>query len=222
MAKPDWISFSESSGEGSGNFSILVDKNDSTSARSGVVTVKTISGLTHKIQVSQAGKVANYIQGSGPFCEIGVTADAFPSGISQVTFCAAIILSDDTQIDAGTLTLTKNESEGLSFGTLSLDSDSKSIGSGLGVKQILIFCNPGSTPWASPFRKVVASLENDPGNIVFGPDTGVNFLATYAQPELYAVGFNMETSIPIDGDILLVYKGDSSNLPGIVFTELYR
>lgn len=222
MAKPDWISFSESSGEGSGNFSILVDKNDSTSARSGVVTVKTISGLTHEIQVSQAEKVANYIQGSGPFCEIGVTADAFPSGISQVTFCAAIILSDDTQIDAGTLTLTKNESEGLSFGTLSLDSDSKSIGSGLDVKQILIFCNPGSTPWASPFRKVVASLENDPGNIVFGPDTGVNSLATYAQPKLYAVGFNMETPIPIDGDILLVYKGDSSNLPGIVFTELYR
>lgn len=61
MAKPDWISFSESSGEGSGNFSILVDKNDSTSARSGVVTVKTISGLTHEIQVSQAEKVANSI-----------------------------------------------------------------------------------------------------------------------------------------------------------------
>lgn len=132
------------------------------------------------------------------------------------------MLSDDTQIEAGTLTLTKNESERFSFGTLSLDSDSEPIGNGLSVKQILIFCNPGSTPWASPFRKVVASLENDPGNIVFGPDTGVDFLATYAQPKLYVVGFNMETPIPIDGNILLVYKGDPSNLPGIVFTELYR
>ena len=222
MAKPDWISFSESSGEGSGNFSILVNKNDSTSARSGVVTIKTISGLTHEIQVSQAGKVENYIQGSGPFCEIGVTADAFPSGISQVTFCVAIILSDDTQVKAGTLTLTKDESTGLSFGTLSLNSEQVSVGSGIDVKQILIFCNPGSTAWASPFRKVTASLENDPGNIVFGPDIGVNYLATFAQPYLFAAGFNMNTPIPIDGDILLAYKGDSDNLPGIVFTELLR
>lgn len=222
MAKPDWISFSESSGEGSGNFFILVDKNDSTSARSGVVTVKTISGLTHEIQVSQAGKVENYLEGQGSFCEIGVTADAFPSGISQVTFCAAIILSDDTQVKAGTLTLTKDESTGLSFGTLSLDSEQVSLGSGIGVKQILIFCNPGNKPWASPFRKVTASLENDPGSIVFGPDIGGVIAATFAQPYLYAAGFNMETPIPIDGDLLLTYKGDPNNLPGIVFTELLR
>ena len=222
MAKPNWITVNPSSGEGTGSFNVTCAENTSTSARSGIITVRTLGGLTREIQVSQAGKVENYIQGSGPFCEIGVTTDAFPTGISQVTFCAAIILSDNTQINAGTLTLTKNESEGLSSGTLSLDSDSRSIGSGLNVKQILIFCNPGSTPWASPFRKVVASLENDPGNIVFGSDTGVDFSATYAQPELYAVGFNMETPIPIDGDILLVYRGDSSNLPGIVFTELYR
>lgn len=222
MAKPDWISFSESSGEGSGSFSILVDKNDSTSARSGVVTIKTISGLTREIQVSQAEKVKNYIQGSGPFCEVGISTDAFPSGLSQVTFCTNIVLSDDTVIKAGTLTLSKDESAGLSFGILSLDSDSMSIGSELSVKQILITCNPGSTPWEVPFRKVTASLENDPGNIVFGPDIGVNYLATFAQPELYAVGFNMETPIPIDGDIMLVYKGDSNNLPGILFTGFPR
>lgn len=222
MAKPDWITVNPSSGKGTGGFNVTFAENTSTSARSGVVTVKTISGLTHEIQVSQAGKVENYIQGSGPFCEVGVTADAFPSRVSQVTFCTQIVLSDNTTIKAGTLTLPKNESEGFSFGILSLDSDSMSIGSGLSVKQILITCNPGSTPWDVPFRKVTASLENDPGNIVFGPDTGVNYLATFAQPELYTAGFNMETPIPIDGDIMLVYKGDSNNLPGIVFTELQR
>lgn len=222
MAKPDWITVNPPAGLGIGNFNIVVAENTSTSARSGVVTVKTISGLTHEIQVTQEGKVENYIQGSGPFCEIGVTADAFPTGISQVTFCAAIILSDDTQVEAGTLTLTKDESTGLSFGTLSLNSEQVSVGSGIDIKQILIFCNPGNKPWDSPFRKVTASLENDPGIIVFGPDTGVNYLATFAQPYLYAAGFNMETPIPIDGDILLVYEGDSDNLPGIVFTELLR
>lgn len=222
MAKPDWITTSPSSGMSGGAFNIIVAENPSTSMRSGVVTVKTISGLTYEIQVSQAEKVESYIQGSGPFCEVGITADAFPSGVSQVTFCTQIVLSDDTTIKAGTLTLPKNEREGFSFGTLSLDSDSMSMGSGLSVKQILIACNPGSTPWDVPFKKVIASLENDPGNIVFGPDIGVNYLATFAQPESYAVGFNMETPIPIDGDIMLVYKGDSNNLPGIVFTGLQR
>ena len=222
MAKPDWITTSPSSGMSGGAFNIIVAENTSTSPRSGIVTVKTISGLTHEIQVSQAGKVENYLEGQGSFCEIGVTADAFPSGISQVTFCAAIILSDDTQVKAGTLTLTKDESTGLSFGTLSLDSEQVSVGSGIGVKQILIFCNPGNKPWASPFRKVTASLENDPGSIVFGPDIGGVIAATFAQPYLYAAGFNMETPIPIDGDLLLTYKGDPNNLPGIVFTELLR
>ena len=222
MAKPDWITTSPSSGMSGGAFNIIVAENTSTSARSGVVTVKTISGLTQEIQVSQAGKVENYIQGSGPFCEIGITADAFPTGISQVTFCTLIILSDNTQVEAGTLTLTKDESTGFSFGTLSLNSEQVSVGSEINIKQILIFCNPGNKPWDSPFRKVTASLVNDPGNIVFGPDIGVNYLATFAQPYLYAAGFNMETPIPIDGDILLVYKGDSDNLPGIVFTELLR
>ena len=221
MAKPDWITLSKNSGTGNDTVIVTAAKNTTGAARSGIVTVKTISGLTHEIQVSQEG-VENYIQGSGPFCEIGIQAEAFPSGISQVTFCAAIILSDGTQIDASTLTLTKNGTKGFSYGILSLDSDSLLIGSGIDVKQILIFCNPGNIPWATPFNRVVASLEYDPGNIVFGPDIGVDFSATYAQPELYAVGFNMETPIPIDGDILLVYKGGSNNLPAIEFTELYR
>lgn len=222
MAKPDWITTSISSAMNGGAFSMVVAENTSTSPRSGIVTVKTASGLTQEIQVTQAGKVVNSIHGSGPFCEVGITTDAFPTGISQVTFCAVIILSDDTEVEAGTLTLTKDESTGLSFGTLSLNSEQVSVGSGINIKQILIFCNSGNKPWDSPFRKVTASLENDPGNIVFGPDTGVNYSATFAQPYLYAVGFNMETPIPIDGDILLVYKGDSDNLPGIVFTELPR
>ena len=57
MAKPDWITVNPSSGKGTGGFNVTFAENPSTSARSGVVTVKTISGLTHEIQVSQAEKV---------------------------------------------------------------------------------------------------------------------------------------------------------------------
>lgn len=56
MAKPNWITVNHSSGTGAGIFTITFAQNTSTSSRSGIVTVKSLSGLTHEIQVTQAGK----------------------------------------------------------------------------------------------------------------------------------------------------------------------
>lgn len=56
MAKPNWITVNPSSGAGAGIFAITFAQNTSTSSRSGIVTVKSLSGLTHEIQVTQAGK----------------------------------------------------------------------------------------------------------------------------------------------------------------------
>lgn len=56
MAKPNWITVNPSSGIGAGMFRITFAQNTSTSSRSGIVTVKSLSGLTHEIQVTQAGK----------------------------------------------------------------------------------------------------------------------------------------------------------------------
>lgn len=56
MAKPNWITVNPSSGTGAGIFKITFAQNTSTSSRSGIVTVKSLSGLTHEIQVTQAGK----------------------------------------------------------------------------------------------------------------------------------------------------------------------
>jgi hypothetical protein len=56
MAKPNWITVNPSSGTGAGIFKITFAQNTSTSSRSGIVTVKSLSGLTHKIQVTQEGK----------------------------------------------------------------------------------------------------------------------------------------------------------------------
>lgn len=52
MAKPNWITVNPSSGEGTGSFNVTCAENTSTSARSGVITVRTLGGLTHEIQVS--------------------------------------------------------------------------------------------------------------------------------------------------------------------------
>lgn len=56
MAKPNWITVNPSSGTGAGIFKITLAQNTSTSARSGIVTVKSLSGLTHEIQITQEGK----------------------------------------------------------------------------------------------------------------------------------------------------------------------
>lgn len=222
MAKPDWVTVSPSSGVGAGNFDIVVAPNTSTSARNGVVTVKTIGGQTHTIEVSQEGRPANSIQGSGKFCSIGIPASNFPSGVNQVTFCASIILSDSSsqQIKGGTLTLTKDESTGLSFGDLSLDSEKIAVGSEVYVQRILVTCNPGNVPWSTPFNRVTGSLEYDPGNIAFGTSTSsTSYSASFQQPFGYAWGFYIPNRIPILGETTLIYK-NPSDLPGILITEL--
>lgn len=220
MAKPDWITTSISSAMNGGAFIMIVAENTSTSPRSGVVTVKTASGLTQEIQVSQAGKVANSIQGSGKFCSIGIEAGTFPSGVNQVTFCASIILSGNTQqIEAGTLTLTKDESTGMSFGDLSLDSEKISVDSGVYVERILVTCNSGNIPWSTPFNRLIGELAYDPGNIAFGTSTSsTSYSASFQQPFGYAWGFFIER-VPISGETTLVYK-TPSELPAILITEL--
>lgn len=221
MAKPDWITVNPSSGKGTGTFNVTFAENTSTSPRSGVVTVKNASGLTHEIQVNQAGKVANSIQGSGKFCSIGIEADTFPFGVNQVTFCASIILSGNTQqISAGTLTLTKDKRAGISFGDLSLDSEKIAVGSGIYVERILITCNPGNIPWSKPFNRFTGSLEYNPGNIAFRTSTSpTSYSASFEQPFGYAWGFYIPEKIPISGETTLVYK-TPSDLPAILITEV--
>ena len=221
MAKPDWITVNPSSGEGTGSFNVTCAENTSTSARSGVITVRTLGGLTREIQVSQAGKVANYIQGSGVFCGIGLNASVYPAGVSQVTFCVQIILSDGTQIQAGTVTLTKNESEGISTGELSLDSEKIAVNNGVTVKEIGITCNPGSTPWATPFNRCVGTLDNNPENLAFGTSTSsTTHPATFRQFTHAACGFVISNPVPISGDTTFVYKGNLYNIPVIIINEL--
>lgn len=221
MAKPDWVTVSPSSGVGAGSFNIVVASNASTSARSGVVTVKTVGGQTHTIEVSQAGKPANSIQGSGKFCSIGIEADTFPFGVNQVTFCASIILSGSSQqINAGTLTLTKDKSTEISFGDLSLDSEKISVDSGVYVERILVTCNPGNIPWSTPFNRVTGKLMYDPGNIAFGTSTSsTSHSASFQQPFGYAWGFYISGGVFISGETTLVYK-TPSDLPAILITEL--
>lgn len=61
MAKPSWITLSKLSGTGNDTVIITAEKNVSTIPRSGVVIVKTASGLIDVIQVRQEGKAANSI-----------------------------------------------------------------------------------------------------------------------------------------------------------------
>lgn len=218
MAKPDWITVNPSSGKGIGSFNVTLAENTSTSARSGVVTVKTISGLTHEIQVSQAGKVANSIQGSGFFCVIGLFASTYPAGVSQVTFCVQIRLSNGDLVQAGTVTLTKDEVEGISTGRLYLDSEKIAVNSGVTVDEIAITCNPGSTPWTAPFNRCVGTLDYDPGNISFGTSAS-SHSATFIQIAMGVCGFIISNPVPILGDTTFVYKGQP-DVPNILITEL--
>ena len=54
MAKPNWISLSKSSGTGGGSVNVTASSNSNTHSRSGTITVKTASGLTKMVSVSQA------------------------------------------------------------------------------------------------------------------------------------------------------------------------
>lgn len=56
MAKPSWISLSKSSGTGGGQVNVTASANDSSMySRQGSITVKTTSGLTKTVSVTQNG-----------------------------------------------------------------------------------------------------------------------------------------------------------------------
>ena len=57
MAKPSWITLSKSSGTGGGSVSVSASSNRHTSTRSGSLTVKTTSGITKTVSISQAKAV---------------------------------------------------------------------------------------------------------------------------------------------------------------------
>lgn len=220
MAKPDWITVNPSSGEGAGSFNIIFAENPSTSARSGVVTVKSISGLTHEIQVTQTGKVANFIQGSGKFCSIGVSVSILPDRLSQITFCAQIVLSNGTKVGAGYLTLTTNGNSVI-FGDLTLDSEKLPVNGQANITSIFVTCVPGNEPWTHPFAYCVGRLEYNPGNIAFGVvGSSQTYSATFEQFSVNTWGFSFSTPIPISGDTTLVYKGNTDNTPAIFIERL--
>lgn len=63
MAKPDWITLGNSSGTGGASVQVTAGANASTSQRSGILTIKTASGLTKTVSVEQAGLVLNLVVG---------------------------------------------------------------------------------------------------------------------------------------------------------------
>lgn len=58
MAKPSWIATNPSSGTGGGSVNVIANRSTSSSPRSGTITVKTASGLTKTVSVSQAAYVS--------------------------------------------------------------------------------------------------------------------------------------------------------------------
>lgn len=58
MAKPSWITLDKSSGTGGSTVKVTAtgNVNASGSSRSGTLTVKTASGLTKTVSLSQAGR----------------------------------------------------------------------------------------------------------------------------------------------------------------------
>lgn len=66
MAKPSWVTLDKSSGTGGGSVKVTASQNTGSSARSGTLTIKTASGLTKTVSVSQ--KPSKYtISFSGSF-----------------------------------------------------------------------------------------------------------------------------------------------------------
>ena len=53
MAKPSWITLSKSSGTGGGSVNVTAAENTGNAPRSGVLTIRTSSGLTKTVSVSQ-------------------------------------------------------------------------------------------------------------------------------------------------------------------------
>ena len=212
MAKPDWITVNPSSGEGTGSFNVTCAENTSTSARSGVITVRTLGGLTREIQVNQAGKVANFLQASGDCCTISVPKSVFGIPVI-VTFSVSLWCSDGSKIPAGSVTLI-NEGNKVAFGSLSFNLAKTPIGSGVTVNRVVITSNAGST-------QCTGRLLYNPGDISFGTaESSITYPATFVQFTNTELGFNIPTPVPISGETTFVYKGDVEDLPTIQITKL--
>ena len=54
MAKPTWVTLDKSSGTGGGSVKVTASNNSGSSTRSGSLNVKTASGLTKSVSLSQA------------------------------------------------------------------------------------------------------------------------------------------------------------------------
>jgi hypothetical protein len=142
MAKPNWITVNPSSGTGARRFEITFAQNTSTSSRSGIVTVKSLSGLTHEIQVTQAGKATKgkitfeYTGGEIPQKYVGKSLyfaddDVFPSysygefgeieSINASTLVVNIEYMGEVYLDTNLETLNSLNSTKLYFGITSSD-----------------------------------------------------------------------------------------------------
>ena len=206
MAKPDWITVNPSSGKGIGSFNVTFAENTSTSARSGIVTVKTISGLTHEIQVSQAGKVSNFLQASGTFCEVGILNSTFDW--NAITLCISVHLTSGTSIDAGYFILKRDSTQSVSIGDLSLNLEKTAVKEGDKIDYIAVYCKPGTKLGSPPFNYFVGNVEYMPTNYVFGTtNSSQTYPATFKQFEESHWGFIFSTPIPVSGDTTFVYKG---------------
>lgn len=96
MAKPSWISLNKSSGTGGGQVNVTASKNTGSSSRSGTLTVKTTSGLTKTVSLSQSILSAITISARGwsngpdhehgsPMGSIHVQVDASNNVASKLT-----------------------------------------------------------------------------------------------------------------------------------------
>lgn len=220
MAKPDWITVNPSSGEGTGNFNITFAKNTSTFVRSGIITVKTISGLTNEIQVNQAGKAENFIQGSGGLCTISIPTNVFPYSQSGVSFHAQIVLSNGTKVEAGDVDIFNNE-HSKPVGSLDLDSEKLPVRELAKITSIQVKCSPLDNP-TNYFDHCIGQLSYNSGIIAFGVvGSSTVYSASFEQFTNSIWGFKLSVPIPILGDTTLVYNGDSSDVPRIVINELF-
>lgn len=130
--------------------------------------------------------------------------------------------SDGRKVPAGHLTLSNNTGETFVTGVLSLDFSKAAFNSGVTVKRVVITCNPGSKPWATPFNRCIGSLDYDPGNIAFGTveNSSDYYSADFVQFSAAELGFNIPTPVPISGETTFVYKGDEEDIPVIGITRL--
>ena len=181
--------------------------------------MRTLGGLTREIQVSQAGKVANYIQGSGKFCYISVPVSVLPDLIVQINFYSQIVLSNGTKVEAGYVTLTNDGSS--IVGDLTLDSEKLPVSGQANITHIQVTCNPPDESLATHFDYCTGKLLYDPGNIAFGVvGSSQTYPATFEQFTNNTWGFRFSTPIPISGDTTLVYKGNTDDVPGILIKKL--